>query len=261
MEAAKEEKLIDSETMETVGTSTVKDWTFQNRDVIKWMDRIERGAEYRKTAEDILSIVGRIASDVSKEVFLQQWKANYETHESPRGTSVDADIKSPIIKKIHNKDDKEKHFIYYKDYPFYYVWNIFDVFSILPDGEKMQKNQEYYKQWYMATLSEKIQSEILRLLKKEVDRKLPDVFEFPKGKDDFRKNRINIVVSSSLRFSAPNEKKPQIALFRASKDYADMVVNELSIAIGRILNPTEDRNDGCGQPESDGYTVVESDAN
>jgi len=245
-----EEKLIDSETMETINP-TAKDWTFQNRDVLKWMDRIERGAEYREISTEILKAVGRIASDVSREVFSQQWKVNYETHELPRGLSVDVDIKSPIIKKIHNKDDKEEHFIYYKDYPFYYVWNVFDVFSILPDGEKMQKNQEYFKQWYMAVLSEKIQNELLRLMKRDLDKKLPDVFEFPKTKDEFKENRINIVASSSLRFAAPNEKKSQIALFKASKDYADMVINELSIAIGRILNPTEKKDE----------ETVESDAN
>ena len=49
------EQLIDSETMEVL-SSTSKDWSFQNRDVIKWMNRIEIGATYKGEAEKILKL-------------------------------------------------------------------------------------------------------------------------------------------------------------------------------------------------------------
>ena len=250
------EPLLDSETMGAVQgaapeVSPMADWTFQNRDVIKWMERIKRGEEYRDDAAAALKAVGRIAKDVSRDVFMRLWGRHAEGHPLPSGLSVDADIKSPVIKKMHAEGDTDEHFVYYKDYPFYYVWNVSSVFTVEPDAE-MERSQERWRQWYVSKMSGEMQDELLRLMKKELGGLADGLFSFRKGSDAFDESRIHIVVSTSLNFVQPNGggRKQQEALFRASKDYADMVVNELSLAMGRILHPTE--ADDKGEKETAG---------
>lgn len=242
----KEEILIDSEKMEKlVPPTSSKDWSFQNRDVLKWMNRIEIGKTYKEDASILLKKIGRVISEVSKQVLIQQWSNEIADHDTPSNISVDADIKSPIIKKLHSSGDKEDYFIYYKEYPFYYVWNISDLFSLTVPNSMKKISEDECRNWYVSNLSVKIQNEVLRLVKREIDKKYVDIFNFPKSKDEFKENKINIVFSSSMKYNSPSSKPTQYSLFKNSSDYADMIIHELSIAMGRILNPSETNVKEC----------------
>lgn len=229
--------IIDSETMEVVDTK--KDAMFQNRDVTKWMDRIESGKKHMDEATDILDIVGRIVSDAASEAFKQQWRNNYESHENPVGLSLDTDIKAPIVKKEHDEGDKDEFFIYYKEYPYYYVWNVFDVFTVQPSDDRMKKMPDYFKEWFTAVISEKLEKDILKMLKAKLSPKYESLFAFPTCRNEFQKKKINIVFSSSFAVATPSSKRGNTALFKSSSDYANMIKNELAIAIGRIIDDGE----------------------
>lgn len=244
------EQLIDSETMEVL-SSTSKDWSFQNRDVIKWMNRIEIGATYKGEAKKILKSVGRIVSEVSCEVFSQHWANAIPSHERPSNVKVDSDVKSPVIKKLHADGDSDEHFIYYKDYPFYYVWNVFDVFTFTPSAKDGNATESAFKEWYAEKLSASVNDEMLRLVKREIGKDYVELFAFPKGKDDFVENKINLVFSSSVKFNG-KQKQTTHSLFKTSADYADMIIHELSMAMGRILQPNVMDGDNDGYvPDND----------
>lgn len=139
------------------------DDTMQNRDILKWVDRIERAKKFSETAQLFIDDVGTTLTTDALNLFKSIWATVYEEQCSPRGLVVSSTIVSPYIKKI--LPDGEAHFSYIKEYPFYYVLHLNTSFMMNAATENMRLNHEYFGEWYSHTMSSIFETQLTTRLK------------------------------------------------------------------------------------------------
>lgn len=233
------ELIIDTESTDGGFVSDV-DSAFQNRDFVKWMKRIDKGEEYVATARRILNEVTKVATDTARRICHSEWTAAFPEWPITPALKVESDIKAPVAHKIHNGDDQDDFFVHYREYPFYYLWNVFDVFTAIPLKDEMKRNPEVFNAMFTEKVAGRVQSEIVRFIRKRIGDGYADAFAFPGWKDEIKVNRINIMVSTSMLVSEAHESPSDDAKFRTSEMYRNSVVSELAMALGRIREPIKE---------------------
>ena len=216
------------------------DKAFQNKDVIKWMDRLERAKKFVNSAETVVNILSEVLEKEPKRSFMNAWMSNSRDKSAPRSVVGDVNIMAPVSKKIH-KGDNDKIFIRYKEYPFYYVLSISSMFTATPANIELFSDSVQTANWFNDKLVPVISKDILSKIESELDKKFSNLFYFPKNKEDFMEGRINIVFTSSLRvtLASGSRSRSPIIPFKDSEDYREMLINELSVAIGRCIPPPQ----------------------
>lgn len=228
------------------------DDTMQNRDILKWVDRIERAKKFSETAQLFIDDVGTTLTTDALNLFKSIWATVYEEQCSPRGLVVSSTIVSPYIKKI--LPEGEAHFSYIKEYPFYYVLHLNTSFMMNAATENMRLNHEYFGEWYSHTMSSIFETQLTTRLKTALSKHFSDnIIAFPTNKEKFEEGKINIIISSSLDVSSDMDKfnkKTSVANFTiknaTKKTFAttmvpnnDILVNTISMALSRVLTLKE----------------------
>lgn len=218
--------------------AAVADKAFQNKDVLKWMDRLERAKKFVDSAETVVSALETVLSEVPKRSFVSAWLNGTKDKSAPRSVVADVNVMPPSIKKIH-KDDKDKSFVRYKEYPFYYILPVTAMFTVCPSSPESVPDSVETAEWFSRSIDPAVSKEVLDKAKVELERKFSNLFHFPSDKDDFEEGKINVVCTSSLRITLASSSRPRSAImpFKDSSDYREMLVNEISIAIGRCIPP------------------------
>lgn len=220
------------------------DKAFHNRDVLKWMDRLERGKKFVDAANMVINAVEGVLVVEPKRSFISTWMSNVKDKSAPRSVIADVNLLPPTIKKIH-RDDNDKSFIRYKEYPFYYVLPISAMFTATPASPECVPDTVGTAEWFNNVVSPMIERDVMSKVEEELDKKFSNLFHFPKGSEDFKEGFINVVFTASLRVTLAASGLPRSSImpFKDSADYREMLVNEISVAIGRCLPPPEARVD------------------
>lgn len=220
------------------GSETLKsDGAFQNRDVLKWVDRLERAKRFADSAEVAVKTIAGILADEPRRAFVKAWTAHTRDKSAPRSVIADVNIMPPVLKKIH-KDDKDRIFIRYKDYPFYYVLSITSMFTVCPASADSVADESSVAEWFNGVIVPQVSEDVLSAVDRELGKKFSNLFHFPKGKDDYAESMINVVFTSSLRVTLANSGRPRSGImpFRDSDDYGEMLKSEVSVAMGRCIS-------------------------
>lgn len=216
----------------------IVDSTFKNRDILKWMNRMERGKLFVDKADEIITKIGDVLTNDLKQWFIELYKDKNDGV-PPEGVICDVSIKPPIAKKI--LPEGESHPIVWKDYPIYFYMGVNARFTIKATNENMVNSPSYYSEWYNTILGieveQRLRDAIKAVLNDTVYGGTDGVFNFPIKSNEFKENKINIFPSSSLSVSQKGGAMTRsgTAPFITSEDYREMLVTETSIALGRII--------------------------
>ena len=230
----------------------LSDNTMQNRDILKWVDRIERSKKFTDTAQLFIDDVGTAITTDALNLFKSIWTTVYEEQCSPRGLVVSASIMHPYMKKI--LPEGETYFSSIKEYPFYYVLHLNTSFMMNAATEKMSINHEYFAEWYSNNMSGIFESQLTTRLKATISKHFSDnIIAFPTNKEKFEEGKINIILSSSLdvskemdkfhkktsaaNFTVKNAQKKTFAVSMVPNN--DILVSTLSMALSRLLAVNE----------------------
>jgi len=245
------ELLYDSETGEFVSGNDDK--LFQNRDIIKWMDRIKRGEAFIDDARKVVNIIHEVLTASAIKYFNGSWKEHYETHEEPSGLAISSNMTAPTIHKEHADGDEDKYFIYFKEYPFCYNFKLMDTFSINPMDERMAANEDYYKSFYLSEVAPNVELDITDTILGRISREVgTDIFHIIRKGEEPVLNKINISIATAFKLNGSNtesdgqSKLPgtmvggeSVQTYLTSEDLRNAIERELSIAMGR-LTPIEE---------------------
>lgn len=229
---------MSEETDYSDGKDLKTDSAFQNRDVIKWMERLERAKMFVGAANDVISAADKVLSTETKAAFERAWAAAVPNGVVPSSVVADANLNPPSVKKVH-REDGDRQFLQYKEYPFYYVLPVTAMFTATFDSQNSVPDGARVAEWFAGSVSPAISDDVLGKLSSVLRAKFSGLFHFPKGKDDFKEGMMNLVFTSSLVVSLASGGRPRAPIlpFRDSADYREMLATELSVAIGRCMPP------------------------
>lgn len=233
--------------METID-NTLQNDTMQNRDILKWVDRLEKAKHFEESAQTLIDNIGVVITTDALSLFKNIFTDIYEEHVTPRGATVTATIDPPYIKKILGEN--ETFFSAIKEYPFYYILHINIGFYMNSATDTIQNNSEYFGEWYSSKMIGVLEEQIINRLKNTIDKELIGKIVFPKNKDGFTEEKINIVLSSSLSVSKDTNKfqsKSSVANFTvknpSKKTFAttlnpnnEILINSIAMALSRSSN-------------------------
>ena len=216
--------------------TTANDETFQNRDILKWMDRVKRSALFTDDSLDLIEAVDAAIGEGLKEKFRELFREKMDGME-PSHLIADVTVKPPVSKKI--LPEGEKHAISWKEYPTYFFMAVVVRFTITASDEKMAKSPSYYSEWYNALMASDIENWIRETVESKLTPFLGHLVRFPTKAKDFVAGTIDVVPATALSVTLKGGSftRDDVIPHRRSDDYREMLLNETSMAFARLVKP------------------------
>ena len=221
---------------DTGNTTSLRYEKTQNRDVIGTIERINRSRAFKGDSARLIAEFGKIALDTARSAFREEWRGAHETHENPKGLSLDVMVGSPIYRKDGDS--------------FHYTMSISTTFMVdgePRDNETREECESRMSLWFSKNIAPGVTRRVSESMRDftSADPNFAEAFSYPSlippKSDEIGKIgrepdllKVNVLYMTTLKTRKEDSPTGDSAPFMDSEAIREGLSDNMALALERI---------------------------